>query len=319
MSLVEPSTTAFPKRPVFAHSKIAAALPSVDELGGWQPVALAAEGSMSRIYRANPPGAKAPRQPIADNTGPAYAIKVLKEQWHDHPHAIELFVREARLGRAITDPHIISVLASRVKKSEPPYYLVMPWLEGRTLREELDEMGTYGMSETLWVARQTCEALATLQQAGYYHGDLKPSNLFVAPSGHLTLLDLGFARRTDEACPAADRVVAGTHLYMAPEATSSVYASSIQSDLYSLGAILFELLAGRPPFLGDTPQSLIEQHRSARPPRLSRLSPGVPPHLCDFIERLLAKHPDRRPTFTTGLLDTLLHLEIRMFSERAAM
>ena len=319
MSLVESSTTVFP----FPCGSIsdgvgtAVELPSPSELGGWRPVTMVAEGTMSRIYRADAPEAAVESEhKAARDTEPAYAIKVLKESWHDDPHAVELFAREARLGRTIVDPHIISVLASRVKLGEPPYYLVMPWLEGRTLRDELQESGPLDVSETLWVARQTCEALATLEKAGYYHGDLKPSNLFFAPSGHLTLLDLGFARRLDAARSGADPTVAGTHLYMAPEVTGSTYCPSIQSDLYSLGVILFELLAGRPPFTAPSATELIDLHRHARVPRLSRLRPGVPPVLCDLIERLLAKHPDRRPSLTDTLLDELIRLEIRLFSER---
>lgn len=318
MSRAEFSMTSSSNDSLSLSGDAAKDLPAPADLGGWQPVAFAAEGTMARIYRAKAPGTIDSGDGRADPSEPAYALKVLKESWSDNERAVELFATEAQLGRTIANPHVVSVLTSRVKLGQKPYYLVMPWLEGRTLREELRRRGQFGLAEALWVARQVAEAIGAIHQAGYYHGDLKPSNLFWAPNGHVTLLDLGFARRLPEARAISEELVAGTYLYMAPEVFGSVYASGVQSDIYSLGVVLFELFAGRPPFLGDSVPELVELHRTARAPRLSRLRPGVPPYLCDFVERLLSKQPDRRPSFSDGLIDELARLEIRTFSERAA-
>lgn len=316
MSLSEFSMAILSTEYKLAPASKATDLPSPADLGGWRPVTLAAEGAMSKVYRAKAPVVAESKDAASAFSEPGYALKILKESWSKDARAIEFFVREAQLGRTIADPHIVAVLASRVKSGRPPYYLVMPWLEGRTLREELDDRGVLALPEAFWIARQVSEAIAALDRLGYYHGDLKPSNLFLAPSGHVTLLDLGFARHVHETRPDSKQFVTGTYRYMAPEVTSSAYTASIQSDVYSLGVILFELLAGRPPFEGSSAQELLEQHRSARPPRLSRLQPGIPPYVCDFVDHLLAKQPDRRPSISDGLIDELTRLEIRTFGER---
>ena len=130
--------------------------------------------------------------------------------------------------------------------------MVMPWLEGASLGARLAEGQQFGVPEALWIVRQTAEALDALHTAGWMHGDVTPGNIHVSPTGHVTLLDLNFARRRDEFGSAVDRPIMGTCGYMAPEYLTSALRPDIRSDIYSLGAVLFEILAGRRPYAGET-------------------------------------------------------------------
>jgi serine/threonine protein kinase len=285
----------------------AAACAHPERLGQWELVEPAAEGSLARIYRARPAGSPQDRPAL-------YAVKVLHERWNDEPRARMLFCREAQLGRTIVHPHLVSILTAGLAR--PPYYLVMPWLEGQTLRRQLDDGTVPELPAALWMARQTAEALDALAAAGWRHGDLKPSNLFVSSDGHVTVLDLGLARRVEESDSVLDRCVTGTCQYLAPETITSTLASDIRSDIYSLGVVLFELLTGRLPFEGNTLETIVEQHREAQVPDPRRFVPHVPKEVARLIRQMLAKEPLRRPQTTAELIESLTRLEILSFGQR---
>ena len=284
----------------------AAGLPQ--RIGDWHPVSLAAEGELARVYRARPAGSP-PDRPAC------YAVKVLRERWADDPRAIRLMTSEAVAGRSVSHPHLISILAASL--SRQPRHLVMPWLTGATLRAHLDASRPMDLPTVLWIARQVCEALGALHDAGWLHGDVKPGNIFLSSEGHVTLLDLGFARRRDDVGSAVDRCVTGTCQYLAPEWITSAIRPDIRSDLYSLGAVLFETFAGRPPFSGNSLAALAEQHRHAVPPDLRRLVPELPSAVLRLVHQMLAKDPMRRPQTPGEVADRLAELEIATFEWRA--
>ena len=207
------------------------------------------------------------------------------------------------------------VLAATVL--EPPRLLVMPWLAGASLQTRLAAGEQFDVPTALWIARQTAEALEALNAAGWMHGDVSPGNIHVSSAGHVTLLDLSFARRADETGSAVDRPIMGTASYLAPEYFTSSLRADIRSDIYSLGAVLFEALSGRSPFLGNDLAELASQHRQATPPALGRLAPHVPGEVTQLVRRMLAKQPLRRPQSPRELIDRLAALEIATFSERA--
>jgi serine/threonine-protein kinase len=279
------------------------------QVGQWELIAQAGEGSLTEVYRARPTGAEGVR-------APAYAVKLLRAKWEDDSRAIDLLRREARVGRAVSHPHLIPVLAAGVR--EPPYFVVMPWLTGRTLDELHLGEGPLDLPVVLWLARQVAEALEALEAAGWMHGDVKPTNIFVSEAGHVTLLDLGFARRPDETGSAADRCVVGTCNYIAPELITSALAADVRSDIYSLGVVLFELLSGRLPFQSSNLAELAAQHKQARPPDLRSLSPQLPIGVINLVHQMLAKQPLRRPQTPGELIERLAELEIQTFGERAA-
>jgi len=273
----------------------------------WELAGLAAEGSLTQVYRAQPAGAPA-------GLPAPYALKILRPEWQDDPRAVGMICREALVGRKVSHPHLISVLAANV--SGPPYYVVMPWLTGATLGHRLARRGPPDPPFALWTARQVAEALDALHAAGWMHGDVKPSNVFVSPEGHATLLDLGFARRPTETGSVVERCVMGTGNYIAPELITSALRADIRSDIYSLGAVLFEMLSGRLPFEGTSLAELAAQHQQARPPDLRTLVPHLPTGVIRLVREMLAKEPLRRPQTPRELIDRLVALEVATFAER---
>ncbi|MCE5266555.1 MAG: serine/threonine protein kinase [Planctomycetaceae bacterium] len=303
----------------------------------WELVKFAGAGSLARIYRARPVGAP-------DDQPASYAIKMLRPEWQDKPEAIRLLQREALAGRSVSHPHLVPILATAV--TEPPRMLVMPWLSGASLRERLaaaqqfdgdrpdscvstDEpvpfdrvvpklrRAPFDVPTALWIVRQTAEALDALHTAGWTHGDVSPGNIHISPSGHATLMDLSFAQRPGEEGSAVDRPVMGTCRYLAPEHLTSRLAADIRSDIYSLGAVMFEMLTGRPPYLAKDLAELAFEHRQSSVPDMATLAPEVPREVAYLVRQMLAKVPLRRPQTPRELIDRLVRLEIGAFSTRA--
>jgi eukaryotic-like serine/threonine-protein kinase len=223
--------------------------------------------------------------------------------------------REAFVGRSVSHPHLVPALATCV--TEPPRFMVMPWLDGQTLSELLATGPSIDVPAALWFVRQAAEGLDALHQAGWMHGDVSASNIHVSPSGHVTLIDLSFARRTNETGSVADRCVMGTYHYLAPEYLTSALRADIRSDIYSLGIVLYEMLAGRVPFEAESAEALASLHCRAIPPDLARLAPQAVPEVVQLVRRMLAKDPLRRPQSPRDLVSELVALEIATFSQRA--
>ncbi|MEO1498687.1 MAG: serine/threonine-protein kinase [Planctomycetota bacterium] len=280
---------------------------AIGRVGPWQLVRTIGEGAMTRVY--------ATRAVSHDDQQPVYALKSLKREWWSDPAAIAAQRRETWVGGRVSHPNLAAVLASGV--TAPPFYVVTPLLHGETAADMLAAGRRPRLPVALWLARQAAQALDALQtSAGVTHGDVKPANLFVGPDGHTTLLDLGFCQTADEARSWAGRPVVGTLRYLAPERITSTTAFDTRSDLYSLGATLYELIAGNPPLNGATPETLITQHRQAKPPCLRDAAPGTPKPVASLVHRLLAKDPLRRPSSPEEVIEELMRLEIACFGLR---
>ncbi len=278
------------------------------EAGDWRLEGLLGEGALARVYRARPSNSR-PGSPAA------YALKLLHPQWEGRPEAVALLRREAKVGRLVAHPHVIPVLSAHV--NEPPYFVVMPRLSGQTLAARLSG-GPLAASPALWIARQAAEALEALHRHGYLHGDIKPANMFLAPSGHLTLLDLGFARHIDETASAVDRLVLGTVNYLAPELLTSALRADERTDIFSLGIVLFEMLMGKPPLVAHDLGELLQMQNEYRPPNLRAVRPDLPPALAHLVRHMLFKEPLRRPDSMAEVGEHLARLEIEMLADRAA-
>ncbi len=278
-------------------------------IGPWELLRLVGSGSLSRVYQATPAGTP-PERPAA------YALKMPAPAWENDPAAIALVRQEALVGRAVNHPHVMAILSASL--GQPPYYLVMPWLEGATLQRRLKQDRPLDVRTALWIARQVASALDALARALWIHGDVKPSNIFLSPDGHATLLDLGFARRIGAVHCVSDRCVPGTPSYMAPELLTSASAAGIHSDIYSLGVVLYEMLVGRLPFDAADLGTLVSQHRQGLVPRWGKLAPWLPAEVVQLLSRMLAKDPLRRPP-PAELVRQLTALEIAALAQQWAV
>ncbi len=281
---------------------------SMPHVGNWQFVSLLGQGRWSEVYRARP------REAAAD--APAdYAIKLAAPiDGEQLDTARRLLMREALLAQSVSHEHVISVLSSRLNQA--PYYLVMPYLEGNTLEQLLRRHDMIAVPLALWIARQTAEAVAALHRHGWLHGDIKPSNLFIADEGHVVLLDLGLARSFAEG-QISPWPLAGTLAYLAPEAYTSVVDLQPASDVYALGVTLYRMLTGRLPFEVRQAAELAEAHLHDVPPDPRRFHPRLAVPVARLVLAMLAKQPHRRPG-TEALVRELNRLEILTFPRRNA-
>jgi serine/threonine-protein kinase len=280
----------------------------IGRIGPWQLVRLISESELARVYLARPAEAT-PEAPAA------YVVKVLRKEWWRDTHAIEMQRRAAWVGRKVSHPNLLPILSAGVE--QPPFYLVSPKLEGRSLAAILEQQRRLPLAITLWIVRQVAEALDALHAtARMIHADVKPANIVVAPDGHATLVDLGFVHTPDESRHWSTRPVYGTLNYMAPEALTSSLATSPQSDVYSLGVTLYEMLAGGLPFVGRDAEQLVRQHREAKPECLRVRRPETPKPVASLVHRMLAKDPLRRPESAAAIAAELVRLEIQCFAER---
>jgi serine/threonine protein kinase len=273
-------------------------------VGRWQLDEPLGQGRLGCVYAARPCG-------TGDATPASYAVKLLRDEWQGEATLVGLLAREALVGSEVCSPHLVSVLEARVH--EAPQFLVMPRLDGTTLESKLSGGYRPTVCEALWIARQAAEALDALHQTGWLHGDVKPGNLMISPEGHVTLIDLGFARCPAEFGSVIDRPLLGTVHYLAPEQITST-AIDIRADIYSLGATLLEMLTGQVPYQADDLMELAKRHRTGEGADLRELAPMLPAQVGELVEAMLSRHPLRRPQTPRELVDHLVSLEIATFA-----
>ncbi len=267
--------------------------------GNWQLAEILSTGDLTATYTAHPFGAT----PTCH-----YVVKTLDENTSHADLARSLLQREAFVSQEVSHPHLIPVLDSQLR--DPPYFLVTPYLIGTTLRTLLNSVGKLDVTNSLWVTRQVAQGLAALHSHNWMHADIKPENIFLAPDGHVTLMDLGFARQFKESGSACNRRIQGTFNYIAPETITSAHRTGAACDIYSLGATLYEMLSGKPPFQEGTLADLARAHREQRPTPLRELLPEACEDVSSLVVRMLAKQPVRRESSTPALIDQLVKLEI---------
>lgn len=225
--------------------------------------------------------------------GRQVALKILLPELAAEPGYVESFLREARLAARLDHPYIVQAYDAGATP-EAYYYFAMELVIGPSL-EEIRRLAPERLTFELMfrVSIELAEALDYAWNVHHMtHGDIKPGNLLISEeTGTLKLADLGLARVSGGR--ASDEVMA-TPLYAAPEVIRGEHIDSVKSDLYSFGIMLYELLCGAPPFVGN-PQRVLQQHLYCTPQPLAERNPDLDPALISFVERLINKDPDRRP------------------------
>ncbi|MBA2458372.1 MAG: serine/threonine protein kinase [Gemmatimonadales bacterium] len=250
------------------------------------------KGGNARIYLAR------------DAAGSEVALKIL------HPEllvsvAADRFLREIKLARQLDHAHIARLLDSGER--EWLVYFVMTYEEGPTLREHLARGGPLSIAETIRLAGDLLDALEHAHVHGIVHRDVKPDNVVLTTRGAV-LLDFGIARAV--AASGSDRltrsgIAVGTSTYMSPEQITALKEIDHRSDLYSLGAMLFECLAGQPPFTHRNEAVVLQLHLTQPAPDVRTLRPETPPELAVGIARALLKAPEDRWHSAAAMRDAL--------------
>jgi eukaryotic-like serine/threonine-protein kinase len=229
------------------------------------------------------------------------AIKFLLPEALENPEVVARFAREARAAVRIKNEHVARILdVGRLENGVP--FIIMEYLEGSDLASLLEQRGALPLDQALDFTLQTCEAIAAAHALGIVHRDLKPANLFVVRLGDgsrsIKVLDFGVSKinALTEPVPAITHTSAllGSPLYMAPEQMRSARNADARSDIWSLGILLHELVAGNPPFAGNTMAEVLAEVLGGTPPNLTTLVPTVPPELAAVVLRCLQKDPALR-------------------------
>jgi len=221
------------------------------------------------------------------------AVKVLRADLAREPAFQGRFRREAQAAAGLNAPCIVSVFDTGETDGVP--YIVMEYVEGRTLRDILQSEGRLLPQRALEVVADVCAALDVAHAAGIVHRDIKPGNVMLTPRGEVKVMDFGIARAIADTSSAMTQTAAviGTAQYLSPEQARGETVDA-RSDIYSTGCLLYELLTGRPPFIGDSPVSVAYQHvrEEARPP--SQLNPDVSTTIDHIVAKSLAKRVEDR-------------------------
>jgi len=268
-------------------------------LGEFGILELLGRGGMGAVYKA--------RQVSLDRL---VALKVLPESLSRNAAFAERFRREARAAAAVRHPNIIEVHA--VGEDQGHQFIAMEFIEGETLAARLKREGRLDPGPALDILRQTAAALRKAHDAGILHRDIKPSNILLDADGLVKVADFGLAKRPDKDVSVTQTGHnLGTPLYMPPEVCRGRKADA-RSDLYSLGATFYQVLAGRPPFEGESSAELVAKHIEAALVPLQQLAADAPSALCRLIHRLLRKDPAERYQSAAEVLEALAKVEARV-------
>jgi len=235
------------------------------------------EGGMGMIYKAQDKILKR-----------VVALKILSHPIHSDPSVVERFFQEARAAAALNHPNIVTVFdVGRMGKN---YFISMEYIEGQNFMAVLEKMRFLKIAQFIFLTKHLCPALDYAHKQKIIHRDIKPTNIMLTKTGQIKITDFGLAKVLDESSPTESGAVSGTPYYMSPEQIQGKKVDA-RTDIYSLGATLYHLLAGVPPFHTER---VLYQHLFEKPSPPSRYREDIPP-LCDrILMKCLEKEPDRR-------------------------
>ncbi|MHC4663124.1 MAG: protein kinase domain-containing protein [Planctomycetota bacterium] len=252
------------------------------EVGGCIVEAKIGEGGMGAVYRGTQTSLKRP-----------VAIKILPGALAGNPQYIERFLRESEVIASIRHPNMVAVIDRG--RAGTVYYFIMEHIQGRTVREFIQDAGKVHPGDAVEIARQAAMGLAAAARKGIIHRDIKPDNLMIDEEGVIKVTDFGLVKNVGETSTGltASHQVMGTPTFMSPEQCQGE-PTDHRSDIYSLGMTLYTALAGRPAFQAETPLAVLNKHVNEDPKPVHRVNPDVPESLWPVISKMVAKKPDDR-------------------------
>ena len=221
------------------------------------------------------------------------AVKVLRSDLARDPSFVARFRKEALAAAGLNHPGIVAVYDSGEEGANS--YIVMELVNGHTLREEISNSTPLTVDRSLEIIEGVLAALSYSHSNGIIHRDIKPGNIMLTDSGDVKVMDFGIARAMDDigATMTSTWNVVGTAQYLSPEQATGE-AADLRSDIYSVGCLLYELVAGQPPFTGDTPVAIAYQHVSSDFPLPSAINPELNENIDKIVTVALAKSPEDR-------------------------
>ncbi|MGH9843651.1 MAG: serine/threonine-protein kinase, partial [Blastocatellia bacterium] len=264
---------------------------------------------------------------LAEDTilGRRVAMKLLPAEFTTDRDRLRRFEQEAKTASALNHPNIVTIheIGRAETETGTLHFIAEEFIEGQTLRSRIGQ-GKLPLADTLDIAAQTAGALHVAHAAGIVHRDIKPENLMLRPDGFVKVLDFGLAKltepvttpsHTDAEAPTMARTlpgaILGTTSYMSPEQARGLEIDG-RSDIWSLGVVLYEMLAGERPFRGLTPTDIIVSIVDRQPPRLAVASGSLPQELERIVTKALAKRPDERYQTAKDLAIDLKNLRRRL-------
>ena len=235
------------------------------------------------------------------------AVKMMKAQHNNDPIVVERFRREAQAVGNLNHPNIVTVYD--VVENDGKQAVIMEYVEGMTLREVLDQKTRLSPSLTIHIGMAIASALDAAHASGIVHRDIKPGNILLTQTGRVMLADFGIAKAVNaaESDLTNQNIMMGTAKYLSPEQVRGKPLDG-RADIYSLGLVMYECLAGRVPFIGESDVETALARVQREPTNLLKKRPNLPPALTNFVHLMLQRDPDRRPSTGLHVYETLYRI-----------
>ncbi|GCE25609.1 hypothetical protein KDA_10930 [Dictyobacter alpinus] len=238
-----------------------------------------------------------------------YALKVMHLELSGDGELLARFQREAHILLNLSDSHIVRIFD--YGNDNNMHYIVMDYIDGQNLKYYMINQGPMDPLRAINYARQIAEGLDSAYKQGVVHRDIKPQNILINSKDNVKITDFGLARAQDTVTLTHTNVFMGTAYYISPEQAENGRLADTRSDLYSVATVLFEMLAGQPPYEGETAVDIVIKHLNEKVPSILRLRPDLPPEMDTFMQKALAKSPANRfatPQDFIAALEQLIQL-----------
>ena len=266
-----------------------------------------ASGGMATIYAA-----------LDTRLDRPVAVKIMHPHLANDEAFVSRFIKEAKATAALSHPNIVSIQDQGWNEGgAPAVFIVMELVEGSTLRDFLNEQGALSIEQLFQFLNPVVSALSAAHRIGIIHRDIKPENILIAKDGRVKVADFGLAAGSiiGQTMTAESSVVLGSVSYLSPEQVQRGIADA-RSDIYALGIVMFEMLAGKKPFDGETPIQIAYKHVNERIPNLRSINDQIPEQVAELIFSATSPNPDQRPKDAEALLNQLRSIQAQIDPKR---